>query len=250
MARAYAASDPIFYMHHAFIDYQWEKFRQHQINDCNVDPAIDYPPTSDKNHAAATKMDKMKFLRNRDGIANYWTENWYKYEDSPTCATNCGNTPDLFCNPDNNLCTGEIRFDLTLGGRRNKRQVTSQITNAPLSLSAGCKSNLYAKGCPGKPLPKSDDEFVDRIVRYEVEVPKEIKMVDKALKRQIALTDYYPPDSLKVIFHAATDMGNDCRTLETGVRDLVSAILKGKKVTNKGYSGFDYNYILQQIDNN
>ena len=249
MARCLSPSDPLFYMHHAFTDYQWEKFRQNQINDCKVDPAIDYPPTTDIRHAAATKMYGMTFLRNKDGIANYWTDNWYKYEDSPTCATNCGNNPDLFCNPDNKLCTGEIRFDLTLGGRRDKREISTKTTT-PLSLVADCKNNLYAKGCPGKPLPKSDDEYVDKIVRYEVEVPKEIEMVDKALKRQVDLIYSTPPDSLKVVFRTSGDVGNDCRTMETGVRDLVSAILKGKKVTNKEYSGFDYNYILQQIDNN
>lgn len=26
-----SAFDPVFYLHHAFIDYIWEKFREHQI---------------------------------------------------------------------------------------------------------------------------------------------------------------------------------------------------------------------------
>lgn len=26
----YSAFDPVFYMHHAFIDFIWEKFRRHQ----------------------------------------------------------------------------------------------------------------------------------------------------------------------------------------------------------------------------
>ncbi|KAH3775241.1 hypothetical protein DPMN_176641 [Dreissena polymorpha] len=113
MERSFAAADPVFYMHHAFVDYVWERFRQRQRAACGVDPAADYPPddADAPEHSAVSPMVAMDFLRNRDGIADYWINNWFNYTDSPTCANNCGNSPDLYCDSAINRCVSNSRFD-------------------------------------------------------------------------------------------------------------------------------------------
>ncbi|XP_045193643.2 tyrosinase-like protein [Mercenaria mercenaria] len=244
MARSFAASDPVFYMHHAFVDYQWEKFREHQINDCDIDPAFDYPPTSDENHDAEQPMDGMRFLINRDGIADYWTTNWYNYEDTPTCDTNCGDTPDMFCDPIKDLCTGEIRFDLNNGGRK-KRQARqtpppSDLLNQSNTSSVDCrnKKNLYAQSCYSLPRPRTEEEYADSILRGEIVPPREIEMIEARIQMEIIEFEKTPPDSEPIFFQAPPDDRSDCRTMETCVRDLVFAVIRGFKVTGKGYSGF------------
>lgn len=237
MARSLAASDPVFYMHHAFIDYQWEKFRKRQEVDCGIDPSFDYPPTSDENHAPESTMDGMSFLMNKDGIADYWTTNWYTYEDSPSCATSCGNTPDLFCDPAKNLCVSEMRVDLNAGERMMEQAPTAM--SMQVSSNVDCRKNLYAKSCPGPPEPKTQLEYVERMVRKEIEMPPEIEAVEHMIKKEVARTEEFPPDSEPIFFQAAPDEPNDCRTSETCVFDLITAIIRGKKVTKRRYAGFE-----------
>lgn len=264
MARSLAASDPVFYMHHAFIDYQWEKFREHQVSDCDIDPEFDYPPTNDNNHARDTPMDGMEFLKNKDGIAAFWTKNWYKYEDTPTCASGCGNTTDIFCDVGKNLCTSELRVKLSTSNVRQMQTMhvdvvdaenskksmempqkadqligypTQHSTYGKLPFSGNCSKNPYDSKCPSAPRPKSQDEYIDAIVRKECHVPPEIEMVEKMLRKEMGELEEYPPDSEPVFFHSAPDVPSDCRTLETHVTNLVSAIVKGKMITKKGYEG-------------
>ncbi|KAH3776226.1 hypothetical protein DPMN_177646 [Dreissena polymorpha] len=83
-----SSHDPVFFLHHAFVDYIWEKFRYGQLL-CKppVDPEV-YPP-ADGLHAETNPMDGFPRYINIDGYRNYWTQNWYKYEDSPRCPI-CG----------------------------------------------------------------------------------------------------------------------------------------------------------------
>ncbi|KAH3722227.1 tyrosinase-like protein [Dreissena polymorpha] len=96
-----SAHDPVFFLFHAFIDYVWELFRIHQINDCRVDPSIDYPPVT-REHAATRPMDGLTGYRNIDGYRSYWTQNWYDYESAPSCP-NC-NSPYLRCDTARSVC--------------------------------------------------------------------------------------------------------------------------------------------------
>lgn len=247
MARSFAASDPIFYMHHAFIDYQWEKFREHQDVDCDIDSAFDYPPTNDVNHASETRMDGMKYLINKDGIANYWTRNWYNYEDTPTCANDCGNNPDMFCDEDRNVCVGEIRFDLSEG--RKKREVHSapqqkvRLTSYPTTQEVRkgkCRTNPYCKECTGQSDPLTAEEYVERVVRGEIEMPREIKVIADAQKRDLEYEEMYPPECEPIFFNAEPTDSNDGRTKDTYVFDLLSALVNGKKVTKRKYKYSGY----------
>lgn len=96
-----AAYDPLFFMHHAYVDYIWEMFRIRQASFCGINPETDYPtgPGSTGLHAPDRPMDGFPQYRNIDGYRNYWTQFWYRYELSPTCSIlfpNCG-TPYLRC---------------------------------------------------------------------------------------------------------------------------------------------------------
>ncbi|XP_052248138.1 tyrosinase-like protein [Dreissena polymorpha] len=101
-----AAHDPVFFLFHAFIDYVWELFRVHQLNDCRVDPSTDYPPVLGE-HAPNRAMDGLPGYRNIDGYRSYWTQNWYSYESSPSCP-NC-NSPYLRCDTAHRVCVSSQR---------------------------------------------------------------------------------------------------------------------------------------------
>ncbi|KAH3859280.1 hypothetical protein DPMN_101998 [Dreissena polymorpha] len=101
-----AAFDPVFFLHHAFIDYIWEIFRIHQFFDCGVKPNTDYPHVPDL-HAALRPMDALQGYINIDGYRNYWTQFWYRYERSPTCPF-CG-SPYLRCDPIRGVCVSRER---------------------------------------------------------------------------------------------------------------------------------------------
>ncbi|KAL4235030.1 hypothetical protein ACF0H5_006668 [Mactra antiquata] len=80
--------DPIFWLHHAFIDYIWEKFRDNQKRG-KVDPETDYPvnPVTMGAHELHLPDARMGFseLSVIDGLSEMFTTEWYKYAPSPTC---------------------------------------------------------------------------------------------------------------------------------------------------------------------
>ena len=93
-----AAHDPVFWVHHAYVDYVWEQFRRHQ-RASGVDPTRDYPTfVNDSMHHAGVPMGLSNF-RNMDGLSDMFTGFYYTYEPSPTCSQrfpNCG-SPYLRC---------------------------------------------------------------------------------------------------------------------------------------------------------
>ncbi|XP_076076203.1 uncharacterized protein LOC143047136 [Mytilus galloprovincialis] len=92
-----APSDPVFYLHHCFIDYVWEVFRQRQT----VDPEKDYPfdQNASPSHAPNRIMDNLQSgKKNIDGYSNDYTDQYYRYERSPTTCRQCRNQyPYLRC---------------------------------------------------------------------------------------------------------------------------------------------------------
>ncbi|XP_053402713.1 uncharacterized protein LOC123550228 [Mercenaria mercenaria] len=79
-----AASDPVFYMVHCFLDMYWEKFRNRQKTVCGVNPETDYPlQTGGPSHGPNDYMTGFDGLKNIDGLKNFWIEDWFNYEDSP-----------------------------------------------------------------------------------------------------------------------------------------------------------------------
>ncbi|KAL3837245.1 hypothetical protein ACJMK2_022613, partial [Sinanodonta woodiana] len=93
-----AAFDPVFFVHHANIDYIWQLFRDHQRQVSSVDPAKNYPIKGGELHAPDRPMDRFPMFRNIDGFASYWEKYWYKYDKPATCSVvpDCG-SPWLEC---------------------------------------------------------------------------------------------------------------------------------------------------------
>ena len=103
-----AARDPIFYMHHAFVDMLWQEFRNRQIRR-GVNPATDYPfNATDRRfrpqHAPGATMGffrrnvfEVRF-RQIDGYSMFF-DRYIRYAPIPSCTrfrTDCG-SPYLFC---------------------------------------------------------------------------------------------------------------------------------------------------------
>jgi len=104
-------SDPIFYMHHAFVDFQWEEFRQKsQV----TDPEMDYPTSEVGNiggsqHEPFAPMDPFG-VPNIHGLSNHYTNYYYTYEPRPlvcTLSDDCG-TRFLWCDTIHARCMSKI----------------------------------------------------------------------------------------------------------------------------------------------
>ena len=112
-----APKDPLFFMHHAYIDYVWEMFRKKQLQ-LGLDPEI-YPEIAEhetdllKFHSANRTMNCFFWMKNKEGYWKNITENIYNYEPSPICP-HCSNSPFLTCNTDLQRCIG-IYGDIYLG---------------------------------------------------------------------------------------------------------------------------------------
>ena len=79
-----SAEDPIFHIHHSFVDYIWEEFRTKQKLQ-GINPELDYPQTNfgPKTHAPGAPIG-FGDLRNVDALANVFAD-LVKYEPSPVC---------------------------------------------------------------------------------------------------------------------------------------------------------------------
>ncbi|WAR13224.1 TYR1-like protein [Mya arenaria] len=87
--------DPIFWLHHAYIDKIWEDFRENQKRH-GIDAETDYPPnpTTMGSHELQLPEAKVGFenLTVLDGLSNIFTEEFFTYAPTPTC-----NNPKLGC---------------------------------------------------------------------------------------------------------------------------------------------------------
>lgn len=114
-----AAYDPIFYMHHAFVDYVWELFRRRQYRRCGIDPTQDYPNVAaGDSHAPESPMFGFEWLTNADGLKHYWIDNWYYYESTPSCPNCCRGCPfpaPIYCDRRQRGCVARSRRTFAFG---------------------------------------------------------------------------------------------------------------------------------------
>ncbi|KAK3089098.1 hypothetical protein FSP39_000769 [Pinctada imbricata] len=87
-----SAFDPVFYLHHAFVDYVYELFRQRQIAQ-GIDPTQDYPANYGAETHAPLTPTGFGNLPNAFGMNPLFTSDIYIYQPNPTCSyqnPNCG----------------------------------------------------------------------------------------------------------------------------------------------------------------
>ncbi|CAC5419672.1 unnamed protein product [Mytilus coruscus] len=94
-------ADPVFWLHHCFVDYLWEKFRERQTK-LGINSETDYPvvPTTNPGHLPNRSMDNLIPPKtNIQGYSNSFTKRIYRYADAPTCGNKCGGAFNgfLFC---------------------------------------------------------------------------------------------------------------------------------------------------------
>lgn len=77
--------DPVFYLHHSFVDYVWEEFRTNQKM-LGIDPETDYPETNyGTEHHAPNAPLGFGDLRNIDALSSVFAD-LVKYDPSPVCS--------------------------------------------------------------------------------------------------------------------------------------------------------------------
>ncbi|EFO94245.1 CRE-TYR-3 protein [Caenorhabditis remanei] len=95
-----AANDPIFWMHHSFVDLLWEQYRQTKQTRATRETAYpaDNKLCSSEHHFRAAFMRPFTPMRNADGLSNMYTDNLYTFAPRPSCnaGPTCG-SPYLFC---------------------------------------------------------------------------------------------------------------------------------------------------------
>ncbi|XP_052087693.1 uncharacterized protein LOC127724684 [Mytilus californianus] len=138
-----APSDPVFFLHHCFIDYVWEQFRQRQT----VDPESDYPfdQSAPPSHAPNRIMDNLESRkRNIEGYSNDYTDQYYRYESSPRTCRQCRNRfPYLKC--------GDWFRGLCSATNRPQSPVGPRILGIP-----GAPGALGIRGPLGIPRPRAN----------------------------------------------------------------------------------------------
>ena len=112
-----AAHDPVFYLHHCFVDYLWEQFRQKQRRR-GINPDMDYPAIV--NHTLHSSHAPLGFgnLRNIDSYSEYLISGMYEYMPSASCSfanPSCG-SPFLRCaaNASSTYCVSVDRSVLSM----------------------------------------------------------------------------------------------------------------------------------------
>lgn len=167
-----AASDPIFFSHHAFVDQIWDRFRRGQ-RAAGIDPETDYPfdPNDrrfDQAHApdanagfsavgTATLFGmRLSALTQRVGYMNRFSQ-IIRYEDVPECP-DCANSPYLFC--EFNRCVS--RTITEMAGTFYVQDLGLRSINRPQNNSFTQNSFAAAIGKPPPPPPVHQNEGCPR----------------------------------------------------------------------------------------
>lgn len=111
-----SANDPLFFLHHAFVDRIWEDWRQQKqpANERSSAYPHDTEQCSSEEHFSQSAMRPFSPLRNIDGVSEAYTRDLYTYSPRPTCdlqrEESCSNE-FLFCDKSHGQvhCASKIR---------------------------------------------------------------------------------------------------------------------------------------------
>lgn len=103
-------NDPIFFQHHCFVDYIYERFRSRQnYTSREIDYPEDGPKACSPEHYANATMSPFSQLKNIDGLRSTYTDQFYYYAPSPSCSNGCEG-PYLFCDTKRNRCLSKVKL--------------------------------------------------------------------------------------------------------------------------------------------
>nr|AII79419.1 tyrosinase [Azumapecten farreri] len=97
-----APQDPIFFLHHSFVDYLWYQFRKNMRETGNIDPATDYPDKGPASQGRYEYMIPFSKLRNIHGYSDF-IEGLSSFKPPPKCP-HCGGSNYLECDAQINRC--------------------------------------------------------------------------------------------------------------------------------------------------
>lgn len=99
-------NDPVFFMHHAFVDYLWEHFRQTKQN--RQQRETDYPAQGCNAYDNPDNVLLPFDMKVIDGMSNNYTDEFYEYQQRPTCENGLCKGEFLVCDTKNNQCMSKI----------------------------------------------------------------------------------------------------------------------------------------------
>ncbi|VDL75228.1 unnamed protein product [Nippostrongylus brasiliensis] len=180
-----SANEPLFFMHHSFVDYLWELWRQLKQPRWLREVAYsnDHGYCTNQLHFSWAYMRPFPYLQNRDGLSNSYTDQMYRYAPRPSCSLqnpNCG-SPYLFCDTRgyphcvakikmNGNCQGFENFDACYMGRcwwgrcipgnrawaskilKNVKAMNSSLTLGLISTSGGSDDEPVVQQTSSRPV--------------------------------------------------------------------------------------------------
>lgn len=105
---AISPNDPVFFLHHAFVDYLWEMWRlaKQTPQQRETDYPEPGPSACGSLHYANSPLKPFPML-NIQGLSNNYST-LFRYAPAPTCKSECVE-PYLFCDTNRNRCLSKVR---------------------------------------------------------------------------------------------------------------------------------------------
>ncbi|KAH9507510.1 putative tyrosinase-like protein tyr-3 [Bulinus truncatus] len=122
-----SANDPVFFLHHAFIDYIFERFRQ-RLRSRGINPAT-YPRAISNPRHAPTAPTRLGRYNQGDGYSDFFARG-VTYEPVPTCSTTsraCGSR-FLVCQLSSGMCIPTARSNTRSSARTGRSIPDSNST--------------------------------------------------------------------------------------------------------------------------